>query len=182
MKLQWKSFFSGAAATALVLGLIGTAAATVGRQTANLDYQNIKVTLNDSPVSLTDANGKTVEPFAIEGTTYLPVRAVASALALDVAWDAGTSTVALSTGAQQTPSQQEVYITRTGSKYHYDGSCNGGTYWPVPLSTAQGMGLEPCAKCARNAAAAGSTGGPSIQAGVPFEIINGNQPFFQPAT
>lgn len=40
-----------------------------------------------------------------------------------------------------------VYITRTGSKYHYDSSCNGGTYYAVKLSEATAKGLTPCAKC-----------------------------------
>ena len=40
-----------------------------------------------------------------------------------------------------------VYVTATGSKYHNDPHCNGGTYWPVPLDTAIGMGLTPCSKC-----------------------------------
>ena len=37
-----------------------------------------------------------VEPFAISGTAYLPVRVISNALGLDVGWDAGTSTVILS--------------------------------------------------------------------------------------
>lgn len=40
-----------------------------------------------------------------------------------------------------------VYITETGKKYHYDGSCNGGKYRPVSLSEALAYGLEPCKKC-----------------------------------
>ena len=41
-----------------------------------------------------------------------------------------------------------VYITETGSKYHYDGNCGNGTYYPTTLDKAQSMGLTPCAKCA----------------------------------
>ena len=41
-----------------------------------------------------------------------------------------------------------VYITPTGSKYHYDNNCNGGTYIPSTLAEAQAMGLTPCKKCA----------------------------------
>lgn len=43
--------------------------------------------------------------------------------------------------------KKDVYITKTGKKYHNDDTCNGGTYWPVPLSTALGMNLQPCDKC-----------------------------------
>jgi len=35
----------------------------------------------------TDANGNVVEPFIYNGTTYLPVRAVANAFGKDVKWD-----------------------------------------------------------------------------------------------
>lgn len=41
-----------------------------------------------------------------------------------------------------------VYITPTGSKYHYDNNCNGGTYIPSTLAEAQAKGLTPCKKCA----------------------------------
>ena len=35
----------------------------------------------------------------MDGSTYLPVRAVSEALGIDVGWDDGTSTVALSNAA-----------------------------------------------------------------------------------
>jgi hypothetical protein len=138
-----KSIVTGAIIGAVAVSIIGTAAATVGKQAVEVDYNDIKVSLNGSAVALVDANGNAVEPFAINGTTYLPVRAVSNALGLDVSWDGETSTVILSTPEAQKP----TYITRTGSKYHNDSTCNGGTYWEVPYSTAVGMGLTPCDKC-----------------------------------
>ena len=95
MKTNMKSFVSGCLVTATLVGLIGSAGAMVGQRTANLDYNNIKVTLDGQQVELVDANGNAVEPFAINGTTYLPVRAVSNALGLGVGWDAATSTVTL---------------------------------------------------------------------------------------
>ena len=64
---------------------------------ATLEYNNIKITLDGIQLEPKDANGKVVEPFIIEGTTYLPVRAVSNALGLDVGWNDGTKTVMLST-------------------------------------------------------------------------------------
>ena len=90
-----KGFLSGFLTALVLLGLIGTASATIGRRTVNIDYNNINVTLNGKAVELVDANGNAVEPFAINGTTYLPVRAVSTALGLDVGWDGATSTVIL---------------------------------------------------------------------------------------
>lgn len=143
MKRQWKGFVSGILVTLLIVGLIGTAAAKVGKQTAELEYNDIKVTMDGKQVNLVDANGAAVEPFAINGTTYLPIRAISGAFGLDVGWDGATKTVVLDTPA----ADKATYITRTGSKYHNDPNCNGGTYWEVPYSTAVGMGLEPCDKC-----------------------------------
>ena len=48
------------------------------------------------------------------------------------------------------PSQQNektVYVTKTGKRYHYDSSCNGGTYYPSTLTEALNRGLTPCQKC-----------------------------------
>lgn len=145
MKGNIKSFVSGCIVAATVVGLVGSAAATVGQKTVALDYNDIKVTLDGKRVTLVDANGKAVEPFAIDGTTYLPVRAVSDALGLEVGWDSATSTVTLDTPAAERP----VYITRTGEKYHYDSTCNGGTYFEVPMQTATDMGLTPCEKCVK---------------------------------
>ena len=145
MKGNIKSFVSGCIVTATVVGLVGSAAATVGQKTVALDYNDIKVTLDGKRVTLVDANGKAVEPFAIDGTTYLPVRAVSDALGLEVGWDGATSTVILNAPTAEKP----VYITRTGEKYHYDSTCNGGTYFEVPMQTAVDMGLAPCEKCVK---------------------------------
>ena len=40
-----------------------------------------------------------------------------------------------------------IYVTRTGKRYHYDGNCNGGTYYATTLSDALSRGLTPCKKC-----------------------------------
>lgn len=128
----------------LVFALASTVSAVANTIQTNITYRDIKITLDGSTITPKDANGKTVEPFIMDGTTYLPVRAVADALGLDVKWDSATSTVKLTGGEADA---DNVYITRTGSKYHLDGSCNGGTYWPVPYETATGMGLTACDKC-----------------------------------
>ena len=90
-----KGFLSGFLTALILVGLIGTASATVGRRTVEIDYNNISVTLDGKKVELVDANGKPVEPFAIDGTTYLPVRAVSTALGLGVEWNGTTNTVIL---------------------------------------------------------------------------------------
>lgn len=76
--------------------------ASTGTVNKMLSYNNIKITLDGKEIRPTDAGGNYVEPFIIEGTTYLPVRGVASALGLDVDWDANTKTVKLSTNGSAT--------------------------------------------------------------------------------
>ena len=87
MKREYKGFVAGLLVAGVIAGTIGTAGAVVGRTQAALDYNNIKISLNGQTITPKDANGNTVEPFAISGTTYLPVRAVGEALGLDVDWD-----------------------------------------------------------------------------------------------
>ncbi len=54
------------------------------------------------------------------------------------------TTAKSSTTTSQT---KTIYITKTGKKYHYDGTCNGGTYYASTLAEAQRKGLTPCNKC-----------------------------------
>lgn len=56
---------------------------------------DIIVTLNGKELALQDVNGKEIKPVIIEGTTYLPVRAISNALGIGVNWDAETKTVIL---------------------------------------------------------------------------------------
>lgn len=80
--------------TGLLVGTmtVGAFAAT-GSQNIRATYKDIKVAVNNTVVSLKDAQGRTVEPFVYNGTTYLPVRGVATALGQQVSWDASTNTV-----------------------------------------------------------------------------------------
>ena len=74
-----------------------------------------------------------------------------------------SSQAAPSTPSVSTPSQPEtvpsnpavteahanVYVTKTGKRYHYDNNCNGGTYYLSTLSDALARGLTPCNKCVK---------------------------------
>lgn len=55
----------------------------------------IKIVVDGQKLNPTDANGNTVEPLIYNGTTYLPVRAVANALGKPVYWDGPNYTVYL---------------------------------------------------------------------------------------
>ncbi|GEM_PF-3268293 len=55
--------------------------------------KSISVYINGDKITPRDGNGNQVYPFTVDGTTYLPVRAVASALGKGVEWDAATASV-----------------------------------------------------------------------------------------
>lgn len=76
--------------------LVSTTYAVSLKKTIDVYYDNIKIFVNDSYVNPKDGTGKTVEPFIYDGTTYLPVRAVAEALGKDVSWDGTTKSVYIS--------------------------------------------------------------------------------------
>ena len=75
----------------------GKPVASYREKNVNLRYRDIIIVLNGAEIMPVDANSAPVEPFIMDGTTYLPVRAVANALGLDVLWDSATSTVSLIT-------------------------------------------------------------------------------------
>lgn len=83
----------------LVIGiLIGTImSATIANAATlyNVINQGIKIVIDGQRLNPTDANGKKVEPIIYNGTTYLPVRAIASALGKEVYWDGPNYTVYL---------------------------------------------------------------------------------------
>lgn len=83
-----------AAVCALALAA-GTAVASSVWTTRTLEaqYGDIKVTAAGQPLTLVDASGAPVEAFAVDGTVYLPIRAVGEALGKEIIWDNSTHTV-----------------------------------------------------------------------------------------
>lgn len=129
-----------------------------GSKKVRVDYNNIKISLDGKLVSPSDANGNYVEPFAINGTTYLPVRAVGNAMGLSVGWDPNTNTVILNSGGQSSsatgaipsesnPRSETQMLSYNNIKINLDGqnvipmnaanepvepfAINGTTYLPV---------------------------------------------------
>lgn len=84
-----------------VVLLLATMAVTVVAQTRNRDVTStirydMTIRLDGEALTLRDANGNEVQPMSFGGTTYLPLRAIAEILGLDVDWDGATQTVFLS--------------------------------------------------------------------------------------
>ena len=85
-----KDMLLGAMVATLIVGAVPIAYAKVADTMIPVSYNSIKV-LVDGKELKTDK-----EPFAYDGTTYLPVRAVAEAVGKEVKWDSATKTVTLS--------------------------------------------------------------------------------------
>lgn len=90
MKMQrMKDFAMGAIISALVVGTTPVALAKAGLVNIPVQYSNIKVAVDGNELSTSK------EPFIYDGTTYLPLRAVAEAVGMDVSWDNTTKTANL---------------------------------------------------------------------------------------
>jgi len=78
----------------LAIFLTGTVAyAATGTKTLQASYNSIKIVIDGELITPKDAAGKVVEPFIADGTTYLPVRALATAFGKNVIWEQETNTV-----------------------------------------------------------------------------------------
>lgn len=118
-KAQVKGFIKGVIFSLLIISVIFTISAAQMTKEATLHYNNIKITVDGKEVIPTDANGNLVEPFIIDGTTYLPVRAIANSLGLNVEWDASTNTAKLSTPAVEDESgltEVEKWVEENGDE------------------------------------------------------------------
>ena len=90
--------FSGIVCGFLIAMLATSAISYAAQKTdiLNIVYRDIKLKIEEELITPRDASGNIVEPFISDGTTYLPVRAVAEALNRDVSWENKTSTVVIS--------------------------------------------------------------------------------------
>ncbi|MDR1328057.1 MAG: NPCBM/NEW2 domain-containing protein [Oscillospiraceae bacterium] len=79
----------------VIIGALLAGGTVLGASTQRLDavFNSIKLFVDGREITPKDATGKTVEPFMVNGTTYLPVRAVAEALGKQVSWDGATYSV-----------------------------------------------------------------------------------------
>lgn len=118
---NYKSFFAGMLTMLLIVCLTGTALATTGKVTKELEYRNISVSLDGKKLDLRDAKGNAVEPFMFEGTNYLPVRALAESLGLNVAWNSATNTVVLTTPGEANVTDETLLTVKDGVRFYYTG-------------------------------------------------------------
>ncbi len=92
-----KDFLKGILAGCIITASIGGTLALAESFSKQIEavYNDIKIVVNGEQITPQDGNGNSVDPFISDGTTYLPVRAVASALGQNVEWNGETNTVYL---------------------------------------------------------------------------------------
>ena len=120
-KLNLKSFVAGMLVAILAMTMFLPGLAVQLSKQISATYKDIKITVDGKTIEPKDANGNPVEPFIADGSTYLPVRAVAEAVGYDVKWDGNTNTVILTKKSAILP---ETGYSRTN---------------PAPVGTAQTM-------------------------------------------
>ncbi|GKX30596.1 hypothetical protein SH1V18_30760 [Vallitalea longa] len=82
-------------------------ASSLIRDITGKENKGITVKYNNQVQNLKDGNGNPVYPVIINGSTYLPVRAIADMLGADITWEGNTKT---------------IYITGNGAKKDVDGA------------------------------------------------------------
>lgn len=135
-----------AVTTLALLLLCGTAlaAGVIKTQMIEANYMGIKLVVNGIEVTPKDAAGHEVEPFASNGTTYLPVRAVAAALGQDVEWDGETKTVYIGDNipGKKTNWMQKLPPYQLNNAEAYDGSDHTKFFTVAGKKQAQGVVLK----------------------------------------
>jgi hypothetical protein len=98
-----KGFTVGFIVAALLFGAASAAFASVGAYPLMASFADIQIFVDGKRMDPRDVNGASVEPFIINGTTYLPVRAVAEALGMEVGWDNASKSVRIVRSGATTP-------------------------------------------------------------------------------
>ncbi len=117
MKKRLQGLIAGVLIGALLAS--GTVFARQVSEMAEIFYNNIKIYIDGGEVVPKDVNGNVVEPFIMNGTTYLPVRAISNAFGKDVEWEGATQSVYIGKKDQTKPDQ---YLDRVQYNDYKEGS------------------------------------------------------------
>lgn len=119
MKKRTQGFLLGVILTFLFSLSMGMIDADQLSKKVDIVFNNIKIFIDGKEIIAKDGAGNTVEPFIYNGTTYLPVRAVANAFKKEVQWDGATQSVYIGKKDQTKP---DTYL----HKLQYNGYENRG--------------------------------------------------------
>lgn len=99
----------------------------------------IRIVLDGKELNPTDVNGNSVEPFVYNGTTYLPVRAIATAMGKAVYWDGPEFTVYLGDmdGKLEYPTKELTEKDNIGDRWYESDNLkdNYGNFYTRAITT-----------------------------------------------
>ena len=94
-KQSMRNFIYGFFTALLLLAFVVPSFAESASRQITAIYGGIEIYINGAKLVPKDVNGNYVQPFVVDGTTYLPIRAVAEAVGYDVNYDDETHTATL---------------------------------------------------------------------------------------
>lgn len=143
-------FICGFLVATLLFSTAAVGFASTGSKSITAVYNNIKLYVDQKLITPKDAAGNTVEPFIYNGTTYLPVRAVADALGQSVSWDNSTKSVYIGeqpekTGVAEIP-KNTVLMDKNKVKITYLGiTKSDGLFGGVSINVKiENMSAQDC--------------------------------------
>ena len=144
MKKKLQGLIAGVLIGTIVTGI--TVIATNTTTLYDVIANGVKIVVDGQKLNPTDAQGNKVEPIIYNGTTYLPVRAVANALGKAVYWDGPNYTVYLGdmNGKLEYPTVKLEDMTNIGTSMRTSSSLTdnygnnyGTAFWGYSNSSYQ---------------------------------------------
>ena len=127
----------------LMVAMLCMTVFAAGYQSAQIYYNNIKIVIDGEEITPKDVLGNVVDPFIMNGTTYLPVRAVGEALGMEVEWVGKTYTVLLTT--PEVPPEPKPKMTYLGvDLLAYEATNRYFAYYTEKSFTMLGDEYEGC--------------------------------------
>ena len=117
-----------ALALALVLGT-GTAALAAGTVMNIAVNPGMKLSIDGEAFVPTDVNGKEVDVFAYNGTTYVPIRAISEAFGKEVSYDASTQTAVIESVLPPYDPDAVDYVLSVAPETYTDENGNPQTWY-----------------------------------------------------
>ena len=112
-KHSLRAYFCGVFTSFLLFALIVPSFADSATKQLTAAYNGVTIYISGAKLEPKDANGNAVQPFIVDGTTYLPLRAVADAVGYDVTYDASIPAVKLTPKTSASPSPSAGAINET---------------------------------------------------------------------
>lgn len=140
---------------AMLAGIGGTVLASNGSKQLTAEYRNISIYLDGKEVVPKDTTGKVVEPFIVDGTTYVPVRGISEIIGDKyVEWNAKEQNVYIYTEDPNVENETQtlyIYLTRHGETLFNEKNLSQGwvdsplteTGWAQAEGVAKGLANVP---------------------------------------